>query len=100
MTPSHIRPFLLAIGVVLGGVEAAHAQPYSQLTGVDGETVFSVAFIEDLRGAEDAARIAKSVGPIAALFAKYSKPEENVELELTLGLHHSQRTGMVDPRRR
>jgi hypothetical protein len=96
LTARACRRLILAVGALLGGVAPVLAQPYSQLIRIDGETVFSSAFIGDLRAAEKSAGERRSVEPIVALFAKYTSDEETAELELTLGLSFSQRTGLVD----
>jgi hypothetical protein len=89
-----IVSFLLACA--LCSVAPVLAQ-YSKLVGVDGQTPFSAAFVRECRAAEEAAQKTQSVEPLLRLLDKYKKPEELAELELTLGLALSQRTGLTNP---
>jgi hypothetical protein len=69
----------------------------SRLLRADGETIFAEEFLDDLRAAEASAVESKSAQPLLGLLDKYKKPEELAELELTLGIVYTLRTGLVNP---
>src|SRR5579863_9055944 len=58
---------------------------------------FSAEFLHDYTKAEyTATHEPKSVEPLLAMLTKYNRPEEQTELNLTLGLLYNQQTGLVD----
>ena len=70
---------------------------HSGLEGADGECIFTKEFIQDYEAAQTSVDALKSAQPLLALLTKYRKPEEQAELELSIGLVYNQRTGVVDP---
>jgi len=70
---------------------------HSGLADASGKTVFSKEFLHDYKAANAVASTGESVKPLLALLTRYSKPEEQAELELMIGIVYSQRTGLVDP---
>lgn len=70
---------------------------HSGLADANGDTVFSEEFRHDYKAANAVANTGESVKPLLALLTRYSKPEEQAELQLSIGLVYNQRTGLVDP---
>jgi len=70
---------------------------HSGLVGADGECIFTKAFIQDYESAQKSVDALKSAEPLLALLPKYREPEEQAELEVSIGLVYNQRTGVVDP---
>lgn len=70
---------------------------HSGLTGADGECIFTKEFIQDYETSQASVDTLKSAEPLLALLPKYRKPEEQAELEVSIGLVYNQRTGVVDP---
>jgi hypothetical protein len=62
-----------------------------------GNIAFSEEFVRDYNAAEFARKATGSADPFHALLKKYRHPNERAELELTLGVIYSQRTGFVAP---
>jgi len=81
---------------VLSNTPFVLSDEYAGFRSVDDGPVFSPGFCEDKRAAERAAQESKSVTPLLKLFDTYKKPVELAELEFTLGLVFSQRTGLTD----
>jgi hypothetical protein len=69
----------------------------SGLTDAKGGLPFSKDFIRDYEAALKLLDKLPSAEPFLEMAKKYTKPEEQAELELSIGLVYSQRTGVVDP---
>jgi tetratricopeptide (TPR) repeat protein len=85
----------VVIGTLLCGSSAFAL--HSGLVGAGGESIFTKAFIQDYESAQKSVDTLKSAEPLVALLSKYLKPEEQAELELSIGIVYNQRTGVVDP---
>lgn len=72
---------------------------HSGLVGANGECIFTKEFIQDYEAAQKSVDNAKSAKPLLTLLTKYQRPEEQAELQLSIGLVYNQRTGIVDPAR-
>lgn len=70
---------------------------HSGLVGAEGECIFTKEFIQDYEAAQKSVDTLKSAEPLLTLLTKYRKPEEQAELELSIGLVYNQRTGVLDP---
>ncbi len=84
---------LLAVLLVAGSACAQH----SRLKDASDDCIFSPEFMKDYAEAQKRVDEMKSVDPLLVLLERYTKPEEQAELELSIGLAYSQRTGVVDP---
>jgi hypothetical protein len=82
--------------MMLGSATGALCQLHTEFIGADGETFFSRAFLDDRRAALARSGEVLSIDPLLALLNKYTSPEEIAEIELTIGVQHSQRAGLVD----
>jgi hypothetical protein len=70
---------------------------HSGLTTAQGDCIFTAGFIQNYQAAQHSVDKLKSAEPFITLLTKYPKPEEQAELELSIGLLYNQRTGVVDP---
>jgi len=70
---------------------------HSGFVGADDECIFTKEFIQDYETAQKSVDTLKSAEPLLALLPKYRNPEEQAELEVSIGLVYNQRTGVVDP---
>jgi len=67
---------------------------YAQHSGLSG---LSPQFLQDYETASKASSESKSAQPFIDLLSKYETGDERTELEVTLGMIYSQRSGFVDP---
>jgi hypothetical protein len=91
--PGLVAALTMGFALVCSPLFALHAR----LTDPSGNTVFSEAFLKDYQRAGEAVNEARSVQPLLDLLAIYKTPNEAAELEVTIGMIYSQRTGLTDP---
>lgn len=69
----------------------------SGLTDANGDSPFSPEFTRAVEAAQSAVNETKSAEPILRLLKTFTRPEEQLELNLEIGLIYNQRTDLVDP---
>jgi len=95
MARSFLPCLLLAILMALS--PATGLSFNSGLTDANGDSPFSEAFARAVDAAQSAVNETKNAEPMLRLLETFTRPEEQLELNLEIGLIYNQRTDLVDP---